>query len=163
VAPSVQRRKVWLTPTTRGRHLHSAGRPLRWASAHVLVIINYYYCICMRQTPLSRSLNLKMSFTYCHTSRELRDSSNLRCFPMPSSVSVPLLTVVVCTLVLIQCGGHRTPVCVPCVNELWLCVRSTGHSRVSPMSSTTSSLKPGSRRGHCTWTWRRCSWKPRLP
>ena len=35
----------------RGRHLHSAGRPLRWALAHILVFfLNLHYADCSKIT-----------------------------------------------------------------------------------------------------------------
>jgi len=37
----------------RGRHLYSAGRPSRWALAHILVLYNFvYFCLILVLLPL---------------------------------------------------------------------------------------------------------------
>jgi len=45
----------------RGRHLYSAGRPSRWASAHILV--NAYYAVHMRKW------SIDFSFKHCNRLR----------------------------------------------------------------------------------------------
>jgi len=55
----------------RGRHLYSAGRPSRWALAHILVLVLFrfsFYCTCIFTfTSLSHHASVVMFYT--HNSR----------------------------------------------------------------------------------------------
>ena len=46
----------------RGRHLYSAGRPSRWASAQILVIYNLHKCSASRDVIPRSTLGLRRNF-----------------------------------------------------------------------------------------------------
>ena len=105
----------------RGRHLYSAGRPSRWASAHILVLVSFTLCRTSSLVILSTQLIFSILFQI-HISIAFLISF---CVLYLLLVIVQLFSVVslsyVHVLILLACG-----LCRWCSNEnktycCWLC------------------------------------------